>query len=94
MREPLFLTRRYFLGQCTGVSLGALALGTLAKAAEPERDDIGGQIGLPHFAPKAKRVIFLSSRAAPRRWTCSTTSPGWALGGAGVARLGAAWASA
>ena len=43
MHEPLSITRRYFLGQCTGVSLGAVALSSFAT--EPNRDDIGGQVG-------------------------------------------------
>ena len=31
-------------------------------------------VGLPHFAPTAKRVIYLFSRAGRRTSTCSTTS--------------------
>lgn len=59
--DSLFsMTRRYFLGRCTGVSLGAIALGSLAKAGE-----VGGQPGVPHFAPKARRVIFLTQSGGP-----------------------------
>src|SRR5438045_4089632 len=65
MPEPLSVTRRYFLGKCTGVSLGAAALSTLSHAAEPARNDIEGLVGLPHFAPKAKRVIFLHQSGGP-----------------------------
>jgi hypothetical protein len=67
--QLLHLTRRYFLGQCTGVSLGAIALGTLlrdaAGAADSERNAEGGFVNLPHFAPKAKRVIFLTQSGGP-----------------------------
>jgi hypothetical protein len=62
------VTRRYFLGQCTGVSLGAMALEGLlqnAAASEPERNAFGGLTGLPHFAAKAKRVIFLTQSGGP-----------------------------
>ncbi|CEF49037.1 unnamed protein product [uncultured bacterium] len=75
--DALFsMTRRYFLGQCTGVGLGALALGSLVKAAEPERDDIGGQVGLPHFSPKAKRVIFLTQSGGPSQIELFDDKPG------------------
>ena len=62
------VTRRYFLGQCTGVSLGAMALEGLLQstaASEPERNAVGGLTGLPHFAAKAKRVIFLTQSGGP-----------------------------
>jgi hypothetical protein len=66
--SSLDITRRYFLGQCTGVSLGAMALSsmlgrTLAATAEPSERI--GLPGLPHFAPKAKRVIFLTQSGGP-----------------------------
>ena len=58
------LSRRRFLNR-TSTGLGTAALATLfrqdllalAAAAAPEA---GGLPGLPHFAPKAKRVIYLS----------------------------------
>jgi hypothetical protein len=53
-------TRRYFLGQCTGVSVGAMALSTLGAEGE-----VMGLPGLPHLAPKAKRVIFLTQSGGP-----------------------------
>jgi hypothetical protein len=54
------LSRRQFLGN----SLGAVALATLLH------DDVHGQNGhtpngLPHFAPRAKRVIYLFQSGAP-----------------------------
>src|SRR4051812_32411830 len=55
----LDLSRRAFLGRAAGVGTAALAtlLGQdLRGAALP---------GLPHFAPKAKRVIYLLQGGAP-----------------------------
>ncbi|MEI6248016.1 MAG: DUF1501 domain-containing protein [Verrucomicrobiota bacterium] len=55
------LTRRTFLGQ-TARGVGGLALGTmlfpeLLAASKGTRE--GGLAGLPHFAPKAKRILCL-----------------------------------
>ncbi|MGV3756669.1 MAG: DUF1501 domain-containing protein [Verrucomicrobiota bacterium] len=72
-------TRRYFLGQCTGVGLGAMALGQMiqqAMASEPERNSIGGLTGLPHFTPKAKRVIFLTQSGGPSQIELFDDKPG------------------
>jgi len=54
--------RRTFLGDATR-GLGSIALGSmlfpeLSRADEPKRSN-GGVPGLPHFAPKAKRVLCL-----------------------------------
>lgn len=59
----LDVTRRYFLGQGAGVGIGAMALGLLnsPKAAA----SISSNQSLPHFAPKAKRVIFLTQSGGP-----------------------------
>ena len=59
-------SRRDFL-QRTSLGLGALALGSLIdplglKAAP---SDQGGILGKPHFAPKAKRVIYLFQSGGP-----------------------------
>jgi hypothetical protein len=62
------LNRRHFLSR-SGIGLGALALHTLighdktrgASAA----DAAGGLPGLPHFAPRANRVIYLFQSGAP-----------------------------
>jgi hypothetical protein len=60
------VTRRWFFEQC-GVGLGALALGTLfhqnGLAASSALNSLAAR--LPHFAPKAKRVIFLFMAGAP-----------------------------
>src|SRR5581483_7908551 len=68
-REPLALTRRHFLSSAA-LGLGALGLSQLlgtaadaAPAARPER--FGGLPGVPHFAPKAKRVIYLFQSGGP-----------------------------
>jgi hypothetical protein len=57
-------TRRQFLGHAT-MGLGAAALasltGNLASAAATPQ----GLAGLPHFAPKIKRVIYLMQSGAP-----------------------------
>jgi hypothetical protein len=79
--ERLALTRRYFLGQCTGLSLGAMALSeklgqVLAAGAEPMRNAIGGLDALPHFAPKAKRVIFLTQSGGPSQLELFDEKPG------------------
>jgi len=50
------LARRWFLQQC-GVGLGSIALADLLRADGPDRK--------PHFAPKAKRVIFLFMAGGP-----------------------------
>jgi hypothetical protein len=63
--NPLVTTRRYFLGKAAR-GLGGLALGSLLNPrllAEPER--MGGLPGIPHFAPKAKRVIYLFQSGGP-----------------------------
>ncbi len=65
------LNRRTFLSQ-SGVGLGAAALSSLLSgeknvAAQSARKKIsmGGLPGLPHFAAKAKRVIFLCMAGGP-----------------------------
>src|SRR5437870_9304224 len=58
----LGLTRRHFFGRAaTGIGTAALAhlLGRDLTAAA------GGLPGLPHFAPKARRVIYLFQSGGP-----------------------------
>lgn len=63
-----FVTRRWFFKQC-GVGLGAIALhdllgkGPAADAASPAGNPLAPK--LPHFAAKAKRVIFLFMAGGP-----------------------------
>ena len=60
------LTRRSFLG-LSSTCLGAAALNSLlsedAFAQSPQA--IGGLSEIPHFAPKAKRVIYLFQSGGP-----------------------------
>ena len=57
-------TRRAFLRRST-LGLGSIALGSLLNAQAAKRNAIGGLAGLPHFAPKAKRVIYLFQSGGP-----------------------------
>jgi hypothetical protein len=73
----LMLTRRQFFGlagKAGHLGIGVAALASLAGqklfAAAVESDSgrdpkTGGLVGLPHFAPKAKRVIFLHQSGGP-----------------------------
>src|SRR5947209_7320689 len=55
--NPLSLTRRHFLSSA-GLGLGSLALNTLLPGA-------ARAAGAPHFAPRAKRVIYLFQSGGP-----------------------------
>lgn len=62
----LLHSRRQFLGSASyGLGTAALAglIGNSAVAESPK--PVGGIPGLPHFAPKAKRVIYLMQGGAP-----------------------------
>lgn len=74
-------TRRYFLGRCTGISLGSIALSqmvgpVLGTGIEAGRNASGGLSDLPHFAPKAKRVIFLTQSGGPSQLELFDEKPG------------------
>ena len=61
------INRRTFLGR-TGGGIGLAALASLLSEeaiAAPGVSSTGGLTGLPHFAPKAKRVIYLFQSGAP-----------------------------
>jgi hypothetical protein len=64
--HPKQVSRRWFFEQC-GVGLGSIALGQLmaqnASATAENPDPLAPK--QPHFAPKAKRVIFLFMAGAP-----------------------------
>ena len=65
----LGMTRRQFFAR-TSTGIGATALAsllnpTLFSASSDVGGSGGGLAGLPHFAPKAKRVIFLFQSGAP-----------------------------
>jgi hypothetical protein len=65
------MTRRQFFRRSTaGIAVGIPALATLLTADGFGADNAtdpktGGLMGLPHFPPKAKRVIFLHQSGAP-----------------------------
>src|SRR5207249_4491051 len=62
----LLLTRRHFFGEA---GLGVTALWALLNeslaAADSDHPATGGLPGLPHFKPKARRVIYLFQSGAP-----------------------------
>ncbi len=67
-RQALQQTRRTFLGRTSlglgGIALASLMPGGLTRAADAS--SIAGPLpGLPHFAPRAKRVIFLCMAGGP-----------------------------
>jgi len=70
LRGVQTLNRRLFLAR-SGFSMGALALGSLLQRDTAQASDVsssaalGGLPGLPHFAAKAQRVIFLHQSGAP-----------------------------
>ncbi len=63
-------TRRHFFGGC-GVGVGAIALRSLLEsegrgaASATDVSSLRGLTGLPHFAPRAKRVIHLFMAGGP-----------------------------
>lgn len=58
------LTRRHFFGQ-TGFGIGAAALASLVPPARARASASVGLPELPHFAPKAKRAIYLHMNGGP-----------------------------
>src|SRR6186713_1786898 len=68
------LTRRHFFGK-SAAAIGTAALATLLAPAHGEDNKkdpasqsaarVGGLAGIPHFAPKAKRVIYLFQSGGP-----------------------------
>ncbi len=67
--------RRQFLTR-SGVGLGSLALATLLGRDQARADDSAAQLGLPHFAAKAKRVIYLFQSGAPSQMDLFDYKPG------------------
>lgn len=67
LEHQFHLTRRHFLGKLS-IGLGSAALGALLTKdlfSSPEALEETILAGLPHFAPKAKRVIYLFQNGAP-----------------------------
>jgi hypothetical protein len=59
-----YLTRRWFFRDC-GVGLGAIALNSLLAEGHENAPAADGSAKSPHFAPTAKRVIYLFMGGAP-----------------------------
>jgi hypothetical protein len=66
LENRLNVNRRHFLGKLS-IGLGSAALGSLLIPGlfKNDSEDIGSAVGLPHFAPKAKRIIYLFQNGAP-----------------------------
>src|SRR5436190_3934972 len=62
--HSLMMTRRHFFGR-TATGIGALALGSLLNPAIFAEENGQPVLGKPHFAPKAKRVIYLFMAGGP-----------------------------
>jgi uncharacterized protein (DUF1501 family) len=68
----LDLTRRQFLGRAS-TAIGAAALASLLN---PRLSAAQAGVGIPHFAPKAKRVIWLTQAGAPSQLDLFDYKPG------------------
>jgi hypothetical protein len=69
LNDPLAITRRHFLSSAA-LSLGALGLSQILGIpaqgqATTQHQRIGGLPGVPHFAPKARRIIYLFQSGGP-----------------------------
>lgn len=73
--DQLDVTRRYFLGRGAGVGIGAMALGVLGSPSTGA-SEIAGDRELPHFASKAKRIIFLTQSGGPSQIELFDHKPG------------------
>lgn len=82
IRAANAMTRRQFFRRNTvGIAIGIPALAALLTkdgfAADTATDPkTGGLLGLPHFSPKAKRVIFLHQSGAPSQMELFDYKPG------------------
>lgn len=68
--NPLKVNRRHFFSQLS-VGIGSLALGSLLipDLFKGGSETLASQpLGIPHFAPKAKRVIYLFQAGAPSQF--------------------------
>src|SRR6195952_4549283 len=70
--RELMLTRRQLFGRAAA-GLGTAALGSIMA---PSAFAAKGLPGLPHFAPKAKRVIYLHQSGAPSQMDLFDYKPG------------------
>ncbi|MBT5927864.1 MAG: DUF1501 domain-containing protein, partial [Verrucomicrobia bacterium] len=73
------ITRRYFLGKCTGVGLGSMALANLLKSGSTLNASTGNKelhSAIGRIAPRAKRVIFLTQSGGPSQIELFDEKPG------------------
>src|SRR5215467_4906700 len=81
VEHKLHLTRRQLFGRTAG-GIGLAALATLLGEDREARADApapaGALPGLPHFAPKARRVIYLLQGGAPSHVDLFDYKPGLA----------------
>ncbi len=77
MNNSIQLARRAFLQQ-SGLSLGSIALASLLREANAASPKSGAtQLpGLPHFAPRARNVIFLTQSGGPSQIELFDEKPG------------------
>ncbi len=67
LQHRLNINRRHFLGKLS-LGIGSVALGSLLVPGlfnGAQGDETALPLGLPHFAPKAKRIIYLFQNGAP-----------------------------
>jgi Protein of unknown function (DUF1501) len=66
LENRLTINRRHFLGKMS-LGLGSAALGSLLipNLFNGESDEASLPLGIPHFAPKARRIIYLHQNGAP-----------------------------
>ena len=67
MERQVMMTRRHFFRR-TGVGIGGAALASLLSDDVPVFARTGGLPGLPHFAPRARRVIYLFQSVWDSAW--------------------------
>ncbi len=67
----LNMNRKRFLSRLS-LGIGSVALGSLMipDLFSGSADEKALMAGLPHFAPKAKRIIYLFRMAPHRNWIC------------------------
>jgi hypothetical protein len=65
LEHHLNINRRHFLGKL-GLGIGSVALGSLlVPDLFSGKEESMPSLGIPHFAPKAKRIIYLFQNGAP-----------------------------
>jgi hypothetical protein len=77
LQRGLLLARRHFFGR-GAAGLGTAALACLLNEDLAARPAAGGLPGLPHFRPRARRVIYLFQSGAPSQMDLFDHKPGLA----------------